>query len=154
MYRDAVSQLGYDAQVPSHAQLDKVVSRQLSRLYVPIDAPKFFIIATERAKAAGRPIVVDFWAQWCAACLQLKRETLEDPDVAKALGIAEVIYVDLDKYPALGETYGVAAIPDVLFIDKSGRIVDRLQKFEPPQAFAARVRRNFGLQLIRNPSER
>ncbi len=154
LYRQAVSKLGYSAQAPSNAQSKKVVSRQLSLLYVPKDAPDFFINATENAKAARRPIVMDFWAKWCAACLQLKRETLEDPDVAKALSIAEVIYVDLDQYPALGEAYGVAAIPDLFFIDKSGRIVDRLQNFEPPKAFVARVRKNFGLPMIRDAARR
>ena len=149
-----MSELGYDAQVPSHTHSEQVPSTQLSHLYVPMDAPQFFIDATKRAKTTRRPIVVDFWAEWCATCLQLKRETLEDPDVAKALSLVEVIYVDLDKYPALGEAYGVAAIPDVFFIDKSGRIVDRLQNFEPAEAFAARVRRNFGLPLIPNSADR
>ena len=117
-----------------------MVSPRLARLYVPKDAPDFFVDAIQRAKAAKRPIIVDFWAEWCVACLQLKRITFEDPDVAEALRAVEVIYVDLDRYPALGQAYGVAAIPDVLFIDTSGHIVDRLQNFEPPEAFRKRLR--------------
>ncbi len=66
----------------------------------------------------------------------------------------EVIYVDLDKYPALGDAYGVDAIPDVFFADKSGRIVDRLQNFEPPEAFVARVRKVFGQPLIRDAADK
>ena len=143
MYRDAISELGYYAKAPSRKQPAKAVAKHLSRLYVPPNAPEFFVHAIEKARADRRPIIIDFWAEWCAACLRLKRETLGNPDVAKALREVEVIYVDLDKFPALGETYGVVAIPDLFFIDTSGRIVDRLQDFEPADAFVARLRKAF-----------
>ncbi len=112
---------------------------------MPPDAPKFFLDAIERAKQANRPVLIDFSADWCVACLRLTRETIEDPEVAKALRAIELIYVDLDKYPALGEAYGVAAIPDLIFADKSGKIVDRLQTFEGPEDFVRRLRRVFAV---------
>lgn len=154
MYRAAISELGYIAKAPSREQPETAVSKPLARLCVPTDAPKFFVDAIARAKAAQRPIIVDFWAEWCVACLRLKHETLEHPNVAKTLSAVEVIYVDLDKYPALGEAYGVAAIPDVLFVDTSGRIVDRVQNFEPPEAFVARVRKVFALPLGRDGGDK
>ncbi len=122
----------------------KSVSKQLSRLLVPEDAPRFFVDAIERARAAKRPIIIDFWAEWCVACVRLKRETLEHPEAAEVIGAIELIYVDLDKYPALGEAYGVVAIPDVFLIDSAGRIVDRMQQFVPPKAFVTRVRKAIG----------
>ncbi len=121
--------------------------KQLSRLFVPADAPKFFVDAIGRARAAQRPIIIDFWAEWCVACLQLKRETLEHPEAAGVLSAIELIYVDLDKYPTLGEAYGVVAIPDVFLIDSTGRIVDRMQKSVPPKAFVTRVRKALGQPL-------
>jgi thioredoxin-like negative regulator of GroEL len=122
-------------------------------LFVPADAPKFFVDAIERAKAAQRPIIIDFWAEWCVACLRLKRETLEHPEAAEVLGAIELIYVDLDKYPALGEAYGVVAIPDVFVIASTGRIVDRMQKFVPPKAFVTRVRKALGQPLNRDTGD-
>ncbi len=74
--------------------------------------------------------------------------------MAKALSAVEVIYVDLDEFPALGEAHGVAAIPDVFFADSTGRIVDRLQNFETPEAFVARVRRAFGRSVNRDTGDR
>ena len=123
-------------------------------MYVPADAPKFFVDAIERARAAQRPIIIDFWAEWCVACLRLKRETLEHPDAARVLSAIELIYVDLDKYPMLGESYGVVAIPDVFLIDSFGRIVDRMQTFVPPKAFVTRVRKALGQPYTRDTGDR
>ncbi len=88
------------------------------------------------------------------ACLRLKRETLEHPETAGLLSAIELIYVDLDKYPALGEAYGVVAIPDVFLIDSTGRIVDRLQTFVPPKAFVTRVRKALGRPLTRDTGDK
>ncbi len=139
--RSAISDLGYKANLASPNQTGKAESNQPSKITVPTNAPKFFVDAVERARALHKPVIIDFWASWCGACLQLKRITLEHPAVAKALLDVEVIFVDLDINPTLGEAYSVASIPDVIFIDVSGAIVDRLHNFEPPEAFIARVQK-------------
>ena len=108
---------------------------------VPPDAPAYFGEALERAKAARKPILVDFWAPWCAPCLKLKRETLENPALAALLEKFEVIAVDLDETPSLGKFYRVSSIPFVLFVDSKGSIVDRLLGFEPPAQFEIRLRK-------------
>ncbi len=154
LFRAAISKLGYEANAPSRKQSEKIVSTQPSKIKIPTDAPKFFVDAFEKARGSHRPVIIDFWATWCAACLQMKSETLEHPDVAKALLAFEVIYVDLDKYPALGEAYGVVAIPDLFFMDHTGTIVDRLQNFEPPKAFLARIQKVLNQPLDRDTGDR
>ena len=88
-------------------------------------------------------MILVLWDKGGGVCFRPKRETLEAPVIVKRLSPVEVIHVDVDKYPALGGAYGVVAIPDVFFSDKSGRIVDRMQNFEPPEAFVARVEQAF-----------
>lgn len=106
---------------------------------VPPDAPAYFSEALERAKAAGKPLLIDFWASWCGPCLKLERETLESSELAGLLARFEVIAVNLDEAPALGSFYSVSSIPYVLFVDSRGAIVDRLLGFEPPAQFRARI---------------
>jgi thiol:disulfide interchange protein DsbD len=135
-----VAQLGFTCEV-SHRSAVSPAARQTKPTPAPVpqSAPPFFVAAFERARAAGRPVVLDFWARWCVPCVRLKNETLEDPAVSAALAKVELVMIDLDKYPQLGEAYGVAAVPDVVFVDRDGLIVDRVGTFEPPARFLARL---------------
>jgi len=120
----------------------KVVSQESFTPFpapLPDDAPKIFADAFKAARAANKPIVIDFWATWCAPCVRLKKETLESPEVVSELDGVEVILVNLDEHPELAKAYGVSSIPDVFFVDSQGKVVDRLKAFEEPGPFIKRL---------------
>ena len=161
MERDTVT-IGYDPEATSSDRLGEVIRSlgygveevpviDLPRQEVtahaaplPDDAPPRFATAFRSAREARRPILIDFWGEWCAPCIQLKKETLADPRVVKALEGVEVIFVDLDEDPGLAEAYGVTSVPDVFLVDGSGRVTDRLRSFEGPEEFLARIQRWLG----------
>ncbi|HET7753646.1 MAG TPA: cytochrome c biogenesis protein CcdA [Anaeromyxobacteraceae bacterium] len=81
--------------------------------------------ALARARAEGKPVVIDFWADWCAACKELDRDAWADPAVQDAASRFVMLKIDATEespeVEAIWEKYGIVGMPTVLFIDSSGR---------------------------------
>lgn len=102
--------------------------------------------ALEAAKAAGRPVIMDFYADWCIPCHELDRRTFSDPDVIRALADHVKLKVnltsaDLPESRTAAERFGVQGVPTVIFLDKAGRERPgaRILGFLPPREFIAKV---------------
>jgi thioredoxin 1 len=73
-----------------------------------------------------KPILIDFYADWCAPCQWLTPILAElEPQL---VGKAEIIKIDIDKHPDLAKQYGVMSVP-TLIIFKKGEIVWRMSGF-------------------------
>ena len=79
------------------------------------------------ARAEGRPVVIDFWAEWCAACKELDRDAWSDPQVRREAQRFVALKMDgtedSDVFERVVEKYGVVGMPTVVFIDSKGREV-------------------------------
>lgn len=85
---------------------------------------------------AGKPAIVDFWAEWCAPCRQIAPIIKE---LAAQYGDqVTVVKVDVDSNPAIAGRYGVRSIPTVLAIS-GGQVVEQLVGARPKADFAAMV---------------
>ncbi|MBI1184834.1 thioredoxin [bacterium] len=70
---------------------------------------------------SGKPVMVDFWAQWCGPCLMIA-PTVEE--LAKEYDGKVIIgKLDVDNHMS-GSNFGVRNIPTILFF-KDGKVVDK-----------------------------
>lgn len=100
--------------------------------------------ALAEASAAGKPVVIDFFADWCLPCKELEKFTFTDPAVAKALDGWVLLKADLTKsaspeVAALRTRWNVQGVPTIVFLGPDGKeSLPRVVQFEKPAAFLAR----------------
>ena len=69
-----------------------------------------------------KPVLVDFWAEWCGPCRMVGPmiEEISNEYSGKAL----VVKCDVDNSPGVSAKYGIRNIPTILFF-KDGKIADK-----------------------------
>ena len=105
------------------------------------DTSKYITVTEENFKQevleSTRPVLVDFWADWCAPCHQIAPLIEELADEFE--GRARVAKIDVDANPGLAQTHAIRSIPSLLFF-KDGKAVDQVSGTVPKQTLANKLR--------------
>ena len=96
----------------------------------------------ERAVAkAGKPIMLDFYADWCVSCKEMERFTFQDENVKSQFARMLLLQADVTANSAadaaLLKRFGLFGPPGIIFFDRHGNELEqyRVIGYRPPEQF-------------------
>lgn len=131
--------------IPSTASASQVTTLADGRTVGPIQWATDEAATLAKARAEGKPVIIDFGATWCTACTELEHETFPNPAVQAEAARFLAVHVDgtdddSPVYKPLAAKYKVTGLPVLLLIDSEGKEVARFNEFVKPERFTAALK--------------
>ena len=92
---------------------------------------------TAAAKEFNKPLLVDFWADWCAACNVREKDVYTTAEFAAAAAPFVLVRVDADHRTDLAKKYNIGALPMLIVTDSYGGEIFRHSGFLDVRPFSA-----------------
>lgn len=89
----------------------------------------------EQAQSLNKPLMVDFYADWCGWCKKLDRDVYSKDDIQKLLESFIAVKVNTDRYPQDARKNNVQGLPTVLFMSPDGKIIAEVIGYKDSAAF-------------------
>ena len=98
---------------------------QSSGQHTPYIQVKSVAELEQKLKSANKPVMLDFYADWCVSCKEMERFTMSDPAIRVKLEQFVLLQADVtqntDADAALLKRFGLFGPPGIIFFDATGR---------------------------------
>ena len=116
-------------------------NHELGKIFTPINTmAELKNFTTDSNK---QPIMLDFYADWCVACLEYEKFTFNNPNIISLLGKFELLQVDVTKntkeHQLLLQEFDLFGPPGIIFFDSEGIEIKELRTigFKNPTEFSS-----------------
>ena len=92
----------------------------------------------EELIAGGKPVVIDFWAEWCGPCRMIG--PIIEELATEYTGRIVIGKCDVDENNDVATKFSVRNIPTIIFL-KNGEIVDKQVGFAPKEALEEKIKK-------------
>ncbi len=95
---------------------------------------------------SGKPIIIDFYADWCIPCKEMDKLTFTDSEIIELSYQFQLFKVDLTSASSpdviqLRKKFSIKGVPSILFVDREGEEIPSLRTlgFEKPELFLSKM---------------
>jgi len=85
----------------------------------------------EEASSTGKPLILEFYADWCSPCIAMEEGTYPDPRVISEMKDFIAIKVDTQVRIDIESKYHIAYYPTIVFLNAKGDEISRLGYLGP-----------------------
>lgn len=91
--------------------------------------------AFKKAKAEGKPVMADFYTDWCGWCKKLDKDIYESRDVELMSTKFICVKVNCEKDKTAALKYSVRGYPTIIFFSPDGDTIETIAGYRPVKAF-------------------
>ncbi|WP_192954782.1 protein-disulfide reductase DsbD [Gallaecimonas mangrovi] len=133
--------LGYQTLFPSQSSSAAVAKSSAAGQFKKVRNLAEMKTAIAAAAATGKPVMVDFYADWCVACKEFEKYTFSDAAVKARFAKMQLLQTDVtestSEQVAMLDHFQILGLPTLLFFDKNGNEIKslRVTGFQKPAQF-------------------
>lgn len=92
-------------------------------------------IARELATNENKPILIDFYTEWCSWCKRMDQDTYANDKVQTSLEQFVCVKIDAEQNRDLAKTYKINGFPSTVFLKANGQLIEVIPGYLPPSDF-------------------